>query len=550
MRLTGPQKLSIHSENFRWLLTLYLVAIGMHAPAEAQNLGSAPQLGLNGSDIYASFRLSPRDRPTDPAWDAAMELQVGVRARKLGLTRNSALRAWQDAKKLLVSSPPAAAAPTAVIFDGTTASALNELLSTVQNTRVRVATTTLKIDRPIQGIRDGTTLDLGTSQLSPGTQGSFLIRIEGARDVTITGGIVVTGDSAVLVSNSEHVVVEKMLLSGLSGDGVVISASHNVRVAHNRMSGLRGPGVILISGTTLSTVEQNDISNGIYQSNWAAGIVVSDRDVDLTSDPRAIFDPGGYWPIVAPVRDRLNPPQDNLIAFNHIGTNASSGIYMDGGVRNIIYSNTILGNAKEGLCLDNGATANVVTSNVIQQNGNRWGQPDNVLQLDFVNSRLPDGTAAAKLPGMSLDNSLYNVVFANNISHNYGGGVKMVRTSFFNVIGLNDVESNNESESLYFRFFGIELGAAGADAPSPELDFTPSRGNVIFSNTIRGTNSSGIFIQGGSDQNEIFDNVIREATDYALESAFKMGNTSRNNLTHLPSLNISSGCCNGFASQY
>jgi hypothetical protein len=38
---------------------------------------------------------------------------------------------------------------------------------------------------------------------------------------------------------------------------------------------------------------------------------------------------------------------------------------------------------------------------------------------------------------------------------------------------------------------------------------------------IRGKNSSGIFIQGGSDQNEISDNVIREATDYALESPFK-----------------------------
>ena len=44
------------------------------------------------------------------------------------------------------------------------------------------------------------------------------------------------------------------------------------------------------------------------------------------------------------------------------------------------------------------------------------GTDGRFLQLDFVDSRLPDGTAAAKLPGMSLDNSLYNVVFANNIS--------------------------------------------------------------------------------------------------------------------------------------
>jgi len=146
-----------------------------------------------------------------------------------------------------------------------------------------------------------------------------------------------------------------------------------------------------------------------------------------------------------------------------------------------------------------------------------------------------------------MDNSLHNVVFANNISHNFGGGVKMVRTSFFNVIGLNDIESDDEGSSIYFRFFGIELGSAGADAPSVELDFAPSRGNVIFSNLIRGRNSSGVFIEGGSDQNDIFDNIIREATDYALESSSRMANNSHNNLTNLPSLNVSSGCCSRFS---
>jgi hypothetical protein len=112
-------------------------------------------------------------------------------------------------------------------------------------------------------------------------------------------------------------------------------------VTHNRMSGLVGPGVILIEGTTQSAVEQNDISNGRYQSSWAAGIVVSDRDADLTGDPRAIYDPGGYWPILSPVKSRLNPPHDNFIAFNHVALNVSSGIYMDGGIRNVVFSNHI-----------------------------------------------------------------------------------------------------------------------------------------------------------------------------------------------------------------
>ena len=95
--------------------------------------------------------------------------------------------------------------------------------------------------------------------------------------------------------------------------------------------------------------------------------------------------------------------------------------------------------------------------------------------------------------------------------------------------------------SIYFRFFGVELGAAAGDAPSAELDFTPSRGNVIFSNSIRGTNSSGIFIDGGSDQNSMIDNVIREATVFAIESAGPMANISQDNLTNLPCLDIGNG---------
>jgi hypothetical protein len=198
----------------------------------------------------------------------------------------------------------------------------------------------------------------------------------------------------------------------------------------------------------------------------------------------------------------------------------------------------ILGNAKEGLCLDNGATANVVASNTIQQNGNRWGQSDAALSLDFVLGRLPDVTAAAKLPGISIDNGIYSVVYRNNISHNSGGGVKMVRTGFFNIIGLNVIENDNDGASIYYRFFGIELGAALGDAPSEELDFAPSRGNVIFSSLIRGSHGAGVFTEGGSDENDIFDNVIMDASDFAIESQGQWQNTVRNNLTNQPSLEI------------
>ena len=112
--------------------------------------------------------------------------------------------------------------------------------------------------------------------------------------------------------------------------------------------------------------------------------------------------------------------------------------------------------------------------------------------------------------------SIYNIVFGNDVTHNFGGGIKLVRTGYFNIIGLNTTFSDNDGASTTFHFFGIELGAAPGQ--SSELDFTPSCGNIIFSNPIRGTHYSGIFFDQGSDLNDVFDNTIMDALDWALES--------------------------------
>ena len=206
---------------------------------------------------------------------------------------------------------------------------------------------------------------------------------------------------------SQQVRVEHVEIHSLTNDGIVVTGSTAVVVTRNRIHGITGAGILLHRGTTSSVVERNEIDGDLGASNMTAGIVLSDREVDLASDPSAIFGPGGYWVVTEPITSRLNPPHDAVV-FNRVSRNLSSGIYSDGGVRNVIASNMIVGNAKEGLCLDNGSTANVVASNILQQNGDRWGEPDWVLAQDQVLSggRLADGTAAEKVPGISLDKHL------------------------------------------------------------------------------------------------------------------------------------------------
>ena len=168
-----------------------------------------PQISLDASTIYSAFNVSILDTPGNPAADALPPLQIGIRAQALGVTHQSALDAWVMAQLLLASPIVASATPISnVVFNGSTASSLNQLLASVQNAYVRVTSASLSLDQPIQGFRTGVTLDLGSVSLSPANPQAYMVRIVSASNVTVTGGIFTAGNSAVLVSNSNNVVVK------------------------------------------------------------------------------------------------------------------------------------------------------------------------------------------------------------------------------------------------------------------------------------------------------------------------------------------------------
>lgn len=511
--------------------------------AVAQNLGTAPTPGLNAIDPSIAFQLPPLpDTVTGGLASALSSTQVGIRASMLSLNGASPLDAWSKASNVLAPQPPAPCSAAQMPFSGPTASQLNALLKG-GCLSVVVTAPTLTIDEPIEVQRGGIVLDLGKSVLSASAGLPYMLRIDSTSNVWIKGGEFASGTAGILVNSSAQVRIEGVTLHSLTSDGIVITDSSNVVVTGNRIRAVAGAGIVLHHQTSLCTVQYNEIFGNVGPSNFTAGILLTDRDVDLASNPSAIFGPDGYWAIAEPITSRLHPPHDNVVMSNRTIQNASSGIYVDGGIRNTIASNTISGNAKEGLCLDYGATANVVTGNVVSQNGDRWGEPDWVLAADSISAggRLPDGTAAEKVPGISLDNAMYNIVFGNTVQHNFGGGVKMVRTGYFNLIGLNMMLSNNDGASASFHFFGIEMGAAPGDSSSQDIDYTPSRGNIVFSNSIRGNHYSGIFFDAGSDVNNAVENTILDAQDWALESVAVMANNTVNNLTTLPSRNIGSG---------
>ena len=532
----------------RTLPALLLALTGFAQSAQADDLGQPPEPGTAARDVGTSFKLPPlRDQPGSELAAQLGGLQVGARARELKLDGNSARNAWTAADGTLRAARARleAVAPAGLrIFAGTRASELNVLLCDPAVRAVQVSSAKLEVDEPVRLHREQFWLDLGGAELrAVGSGPRFLLRVEHAAGVLVNGGAFAGGQWGVLVDGSRDVTLRGGRYEGLRQGGVVLNDAPGVVLAHASLTRLGGAAVLLHGDTAGGVVIDNEIVGNLGPSNWQAGIVISDRNGAVADDPRSLLNADQYGVREQPMHTRLHPPRRNVLAFNRVALNASSGIYSDGGVESVIFDNAVEGNSKEGVCLDNGSTANVLAMNVVRSNGKRWGKTDAELRLDFVagQGRLPDGSSVAKTPGISLDNATYNVVYANQIERNYGGGVKMVRTSFFNLVGLNVIVDNNEGASEHGHFFGIELGAAKADSAVSDLDFTPCRGNILFGNTTRGTHYAGIFFGAGSTDNDVFDNTIFGATAWALEQVRVQRNSSLNNLTNLPSRNMDAG---------
>ncbi len=488
------------------LLGIAYLTLLIAASPQTPSFGMPPEDTFGARDLASEYHLPAlSDRHADLLYRALAKAQVLARAERLGLASYSGPDAWKgsaaiyqqsvaDLKSIPVAHP--------VVFRGDRASALNRLMSTHSRCVVLVSTPLLLLDEPLYP-GNHCRLDLGATRLrSVGFQ-PYQIQIKGRLDVLLSGGVLTGGRWGVSVAHSSKVVVTGMRMEGLSGGGVMVTNSYRVTVANNHFLALGGAAVMLHGDTQHAVIVANEMRGDTGWSNWHAGIVVTDRNADPADSATTLLRDDGILVQQTRILDRLTIPHDNLIVRNTIVGNKTSGIYSDGGARNLFSQNTVEANSKEGMCLDNGSTGNIVAFNLFRGNGKRWGMSDADLKREFVWSygRLADGTSPAKLPGISMDNAAYNQVVFNQIDQNYGSGIKMVRTSFYNRIGFNTLSSDNEGANPKLHYFGILVGYASADESAWDLDFIPSRGNQIFANNITGSHSAGIFFGDGADDN-------------------------------------------------
>ena len=514
------------------------VAVEAAQPDEAEATVQ-PVAGDAEVSFLEQYRLPSLERmDADKAEAYVRDMQVMRKVSLLGLTEDDYLYPEREMQK--ADDAIAALGETggeSVTFDGATAGELNTFLRDNAGATVEVHASEIDVDETIS-VPAGTAL-IGNGARLVAKAEVAAITLDHVESAAVRGFEIGEGFAyGVYAMGVSNVRVEDCGIRGATRKAAVFMGDcDGIVVRGNRVTGNAQGGLYLNGDIANALIEDNDISDNRGTSNWMAGIVLTGIDVADETDPYVPFQKKVHFPDDQALDSMIKAPHDVIVRDNRVTDNTASGVYCDGPYRVYIVDNKIERNDKEGMCLDYGTVGAYVSGNDIAMNGNRARQTDRDLEYDFVLEwgRMADGSACAKLPGVSIDNSAYNIVYNNNISKNYGSGVKMVRSGVRNIISTNLVTDNNRGEGDQFHFFGVELGWAAADEAVNNLDFTPEYENIVCRNMITGTHYAGIFLSEGTYINDFFDNIIMDATHWAIESLTDQFNSIVNNYTPLES---------------
>ncbi len=414
------------------------------------------------------------------------------------------------------SNPQITSEPTHS-FDGQTAGQLNAFLDTLPNTgttrKIHILSKTIQVNESVR-LRSHTILQgCGTTFHAENVEIAFLGQT--VEDFTLSNLTIIAAKTcAIMLKACRAGHLSNLLVSDGRDSGVVLrSQCRYIKIDSCRFLNNTRAGLIIEDGSHHVHVNHCEAAGSKHSSNWAAGIVLSALRPASEYGIRDAFEPNYFYPTDLAFKADAVPHQ-NIVEACHIHHNQSSGLYIDGGNGNVVLDNIITDNDKEGLCLDFYAASNLVQGNIIRGNGFRRHQSDDDLRIDMILAcgRLADGSAVAKVPNISLDNAASNVLIHNIITDGAGGGIKIVRSGFRNIFGLNTLVDNNSGGNRVFTFPGILLGSAGAEmeGDTSGLDRTGSFENVIFSNLISGNHSVGILFDPHSTYNDARRNLVTQ----------------------------------------
>lgn len=299
------------------------------------------------------------------------------------------------------------------------------------------------------------------------------------------------------LNRCRHFLIERLVIKQARGYGLSLLRSQAGTIKDSLFFACLASGINIVGNSLDLHLQQCQIleSRGIY--NWDAGIncMHCSPAVTLQQIPEASHE-------ALDLRDKGDTPQRIWIDSCTIGQCQSQGIYLEGAAQILVENCLIRDNNKEGICFDWGTAYSYLRHSQLIRNGERADYDDTACAVDFLPTefRDSDGRHFCQLPGISIDNGYANTIEHNLITANYGGGIKIVRSAFNNLIRFNSIGGNsnrlglnNKSEPPVspYRPSEIKLLNMGPGTQQefiPEqahLDFLPPEGNCIYGNLLR-----------------------------------------------------------------
>lgn len=422
-----------------------------------------------------------------------------------------------------------------IVFQGNTSKELQQIINENAGKTIRIEAPQITVSETID-LPDDTTIEGNHVKLVSDGAVKNAFFADSKKNISISGVVIEGGfDYGIYVIDSEMVTLDDCEISGLEQKPVVVVGNcRYIVVSNNTFKNNNAGGIYFDGDINYGIIENNDIISNYGTSNWMAGIVLTNVKMEDKNDIWETFDEQHHFPFKEDLYSQTECPHNIIVRNNVVKENNASGIYGDGAYLCYIVGNEVDTNDKEGICLDYGSFGCYLFDNTFEGNGRRFRQTDEDLSMDFVleAGRMEDGSAKSKLPGVSLDNTAYNTLINNTVVNNYGGGIKMVRTTVRCLIIENIIKENNLGANDNFHFFGIELGSAPGDVDSTDMDFTADYENIICRNVISGEHYSGVFIGEGGYVNDVFDNVIMQPQMFSVECTSVMYNSIVNNISN------------------
>lgn len=422
-----------------------------------------------------------------------------------------------------------------VEFTGTKASELNVFLEANEGKIIKFTSEKLVLDEVIN-VPSKVSLD-GNGIIITGEENvKYAFLVEEANDVEICDFNMEKGfEEGIYVIKSNKIFIHNNDITGALYKAICVMGKCDYVNLVNNSIHENGNGAVFFNGDiSKCIISGNSIYDNYGTRNLTAGLVFSSMELDDIYTPYNEFKDEHLY-------NQLESPNNCVIKNNLIFDNYSSGFYCDGGYMNYVIDNTIEDNEKEGMCLDYGTFGTYVSRNTIKRNGDRNRQTDEDLIADFIlgAGRLPNGASTAKLPGISIDNSAYNIVYNNIVTENSGSGVKMVRSGYRNIILSNSIIDNNAGQNEAYHGFGVELGHASTpDEPVIGLDFTADYENIVARNVISGHHYSGVYLAADTYCNDLIDNVIMDCGAFSVENFSTYFNSAVGNNTNVGTLDF------------